>query len=117
MFLIQSKGNYNEVKLMKIQAINSYAQSNILNQPTFKDIEGADFSWQTKTPYQRDMEALDNVFFAELQNVEKNITNLKQRAKVLDKLWTQKEKAEIAIKERYGIIKKRNIIQKIFNLK
>ena len=28
-----------------------------------------------------------------------------------------KEKGEIAIKERYGIIKKRNFIQKLFNLR
>ena len=102
---------------MNIQPINSYTQSNIINQISFKDIEGADLSWQTKTPYQRDMEALDNVFFAELQNVEKNITNLKQRAKVLDKLWSQKESAERIIKERYGIVKKRNVFQRMFNLK
>ena len=102
---------------MNIQPINSYTQSNIINQISFKDIEGADLSWQTKTPYQRDMEALDNVFFAELQNVEKNITNLKQRAKVLDKFWSQKESAERIKKERYGIVKNRNVFQRMFNLK
>ena len=39
------------------------------------------------------------------------------RAKVLDKLWVQKESAERIIKERYGIVKKRNVFQRLFNIK
>ncbi len=102
---------------MNIQPINSYTQSNILNQPTFKDIEGADFSWQTKTPYQRDMEALDDIFYTKIQKLRKDLLDSKQLAKELDKLWTEKESAEKHIKEHYGIVKKRNFIQKLFKLK
>ena len=103
---------------MNIQSINSYTQSNIVkNQVSFKDIDGADFSWQTKTPYQRDMEALDDIFYVKLKGIEKSFTDSTQRAKALDKLWTEKESAEKIIKEHYGIIKKRNIFQKLFNLK
>ena len=103
---------------MNIQSINSYTQPNMAKkQISFKDIDGAEFSWQTKTPYQRDMEALDDIFYTRLKGIEKKFTDSTQRAKALDKLWTEKESAEKLIKEHYGIIKKRNIFQRLFNLK
>lgn len=103
---------------MNIQPINSYMQSNTLkNQVSFKDYDGELYSDLLKTPYQKAMEEFDRNFYAKLRKVEKTFVDPKQRAKALDKLWAQKENAEIAIKERFGIIKKRNIFQKLFNLK
>ena len=102
---------------MNIQSVNSYTQSNIVkNQVSFKDIDGADFSWQTKTPYQRDMDALDDIFYTRLKGIEKSFTDSTQRAKALDKMWAEKESAEKIIKEHYGIIKKRNFFQRLLKL-
>ena len=105
---------------MNIQPINSYMQSNTLkNQVSFKDYDGELYSDLLKTPYQKEMEKLDTIFYDRLQNLEKKFVDKtsKQRAKALDNLFAQKESAERHIKEHFGIIKKRNFIQKIFNLK
>ena len=96
---------------MNIQPVNGYTQNNIAkNQVSFKDFDGELYSDFLKTPYQRTMEEFDRSFYIKLQKVEKTIVDPKQRAKALDKLWAEKEKAERAIKERFGIIKKRNFI-------
>ena len=103
---------------MNIQPINSYAQINtVKNQVSFKDYDGELYSDLLKTPYQKAIEEFDRNFYVKLRKVEEKFVDPKQRAKALDKLWTQKEKGETAIKERYGIIRKRNFIQKLFNLK
>lgn len=103
---------------MNIQPINSYTQLNtVKNQVSFKDYDGELYSDLLKTPYQKAIEEFDRKFYVKLQKVEETLVDSKQRAKALDKLWAQKEKGEIAIKERYGIIKKRNFIQKLLNLK
>ena len=41
----------------------------------------------------------------------------RERAIALDKLWAWKESAEVTIKEKFGIIKRRNFFQRLFRIK
>lgn len=99
---------------MNIQPINSYTQ---LNTAKNKDLEFNFYGF--RTPYQEAMDDLERKFFIKMEQLEAKFVDKSSKERIIeiDKLWKWKDATDRAIREKFGIIKKRNIFQKIFNLK